>query len=141
MELNKLTDDLTVAGQIDLAVIPLLAERGIRAIICNRPDGEAPGQPSFREVEQTAAANGMKAVYLPVPSNAISNSDAYAFEEALNGLPKPVIAYCRSGTRCAVLWSLSQADKLPIQDILLKAIRAGYDLSSLVPRLEKLRRP
>ncbi len=140
MELHKITDNLTVAGQIEAAEIPLLAAQGFRSIVCNRPDGESPGQPAFQTVEQAAAAAGMKAVYQPVQSNAIGDADADAFGTALNELPGPVLAYCRSGTRCAVLWSLSQAGKLPVQDILLKAIRAGYDLSSLEPRLQK-RRP
>jgi sulfide:quinone oxidoreductase len=141
MELHKLTDELTVAGQIGPGSIPELARQGFRAVICNRPDGESPDQPGFRAIEEAAAAQGMKAVYLPVASNAISDADVEAFGKALDELPKPVMAYCRSGTRCTVLWSLSQAGKRPVQDILLRAIRAGYDLSALQPRLEKLQEP
>jgi sulfide:quinone oxidoreductase len=142
MGLHKLTDDLTVAGQIDPAEIPLLAAQGIRSIICNRPDGEVPGQPSFSAVEQAAAASGIEAVNLPVVSNAIGDADAASFGKALEDLPKPILAYCRSGTRSAVLWSLSEAaGKRPIQDILSKAAQAGYDLSALAPRLEKMQRP
>jgi sulfide:quinone oxidoreductase len=141
MELHKITEDLTVAPQIDPAEIPLLAAQGFRTIICNRPDGEGPGQPSFQAIEEAAAAAGIKAVYQPVQGNAIGDTDADAFGKALGELPKPVLAYCRSGTRCTVLWSLSEAKKRPVQDILLKAIRAGYDLSALEPRLQKLQRP
>src|SRR5262245_56915997 len=124
MDLHKLTDDVTVTGQIDPAEIPLLAAQGMRAIICNRPDGEVPGQPPFSTVEQAAAASGIKAAYLPVVSNAISEADAEAFGEAHEELPKPILAYCRSGTRSAVLWSLSEVGKRPIEDILSKASQA-----------------
>ncbi len=141
MELRELTAGLIVGSQIDPAEIPLLAAKGVRAIVCNRPDGEAPGQPAFRSVEQAAQAQGMKAVYLPVVSSAISDADVAAFEKVLGELPKPVFAYCRSGTRCTVLWSLSEAGKRPVQDIVVTAMRAGYDMSPLVPRLEKMRRP
>jgi len=142
MDLHKLTEDLTVAAQVDPAEIPLLAAQGIRSIICNRPDGEVPGQAPFSTVEQAAAASGIKAVYLPVVSNAIGDADVTAFGKALEELPKPILAYCRSGTRSAVLWSLSEAaGKRPIQDILSKAAQAGYDLSALSPRLEKMQRP
>jgi sulfide:quinone oxidoreductase len=142
MDLHKITDDLTVTGQIDPAEIPLLAAQGIRSIICNRPDGEVPGQPSFTVVEQAAAASGIKALYLPVVSNAIDEEDIASFGKALEELPKPVLAYCRSGTRSAVLWSLSEAaGKRPVQDILSKAAQAGYDLSGLAPRLETMQRP
>jgi len=142
MDLHQITEDLTVTGQIDPAEIPLLAAQGIRSIICNRPDGEVPEQAPFRMVEQAAAASGIEALYLPVVSNAITEADAEAFGEALEELPKPILAYCRSGTRSAVLWALSQAaGKRPIQDILSEAAQAGYDLSALSPRLEKMRRP
>ncbi len=137
MELKKLTDDLAVAGQIDPADMQQLAAEGIRAIICNRPDGEAPDQPSYREIEKAAAAQGIKTVYQPVISGAIGDGDVLAFEQALGELPKPVLAYCRSGTRCTALWSLGEAGKRPVDDILTRALKAGYDMSGLLPRLQK----
>jgi sulfide:quinone oxidoreductase len=138
MELHKINDDLTVTGQIDAGAVPLLAERGFRSIICNRPDGEAPDQPDSGAIEQAAAAQGLRFVNLPVSPNSIGDADASAFAKALDELHKPILAYCRAGTRSAVLWSLSQAGKRPVQDILLSAMRAGYDMSALVPRLQKL---
>jgi sulfide:quinone oxidoreductase len=142
MDLHKLNDDLTVAGQIDPAEIPLLAAQGIRSIICNRPDGEVPGQPPFSAVRQAAAEAGIRTLHLPVVSNAIGEEDVTSFGKALDELPKPILAYCRSGTRSAVLWSLSEAaGGRSIQDILSKAAQAGYDLSALSPRLEKMQRP
>ncbi len=140
MELRQLTDGVTVAGQIDPTEIPLLAQKGFRTIICNRPDGEAADQPSFAEVEKAAAAHGMTVFYIPVAGSAIGETDVEAFGQALASSPQPVLAYCRSGTRSAVLWSLSQAGKLPIEDILLRAMRAGYDLSAMEPRLEAMQR-
>jgi sulfide:quinone oxidoreductase len=49
-------------------------------------------------------------------------------------LPKPVLAYCRSGTRCAALWCLSQAGKRPLPDILARAQAAGYDMTAVMHR-------
>ncbi len=140
MELHKLTDDLTVSGQLDPAEIPLLAAEGIRAIICNRPDGEAADQPSFAAIKQAAGAAGIEVVHIPV-AGAIADADAAAFGKALAELPKPILAYCRSGTRSTMLWSLSEAGKLPPEEILLKAARAGYDVSALAPRLQSRQRP
>jgi sulfide:quinone oxidoreductase len=142
MDLHKVTDDLTVGGQIDPAEIPHLAAQGIRSLICNRPDGEVPGQPSFSAVEEAAAAAGIKTCYLPVVSSAIGDADVAAFGKALEELPKPIFAYCRSGTRSTVLWALSEAAaKRRIENILSTAREAGYDLSALGPRLEKMQRP
>jgi len=137
MEMRPLAEGLMVSGQIEESDIPLLAAKGVRAIICNRPDGEVEGQPPFSEVDAAAAAKGIKAVYMPVRSNAISDADVQAFAQALDELPKPMLAYCRSGTRCTALWALGQAGKRPAGDIIVQAQKAGYDLSGLAPRLEK----
>jgi sulfide:quinone oxidoreductase len=137
MALNKLTDELAVAGQIYSTDIPVLAAEGIRAIICNRPDGEAPDQPSFREIEQAAVLQGIEILYQPIQPGGIGDAEVLAFEKAVSDLPKPVLAYCRTGTRCTALWSLSEAGKRPIEEILERAMTAGYDMSSLASRLQK----
>ncbi|HZV20633.1 MAG TPA: TIGR01244 family sulfur transferase [Hyphomicrobiales bacterium] len=136
MELHKLTDELAVTGQIEPGDISELAAQGIRAIICNRPDGEASGQPGFHELEQAAREHGVQIVYQPVVSGQIGEDDVKEFDQALQSLPKPIVAFCRSGTRSTALWSLSQAGKQPIEDILTAAREAGYDMRPLIPRLQ-----
>jgi sulfide:quinone oxidoreductase len=142
MELYELTDELLVGGQIGPDTIPFIASHGIRAIICNRFDGEESGQPSFQSVEQAAAAHGIKAVSQPVlmPPNEITDEEAAAFGRLLEELPKPVLAYCRSGSRCAILWALSEARSRPFKEVVLAAMGAGYDLTRYVPRFQSLYR-
>ncbi len=50
----------------------------------------------------------------------------------LAAAPKPVLAYCRSGTRCTVIWSLMMVSELEANDILAAAAAAGYDMSPLI---------
>ena len=50
----------------------------------------------------------------------------------------PVLAYCRSGTRCTVIWALGQAGRMPTEEILQTAARAGYQLDGMRPALEYL---
>lgn len=140
MEFRKLTDDLSVSGQIAASDIPTIAKQGFRTIICNRPDGESPDQPAYREIENAAAAHGLKMLYLPVQTGGVTDADALAFAAAACEAPKPALAYCRSGTRCAMLWSLGEAPRRPAADILARARAAGYDLAGLLPRIEKLRK-
>lgn len=135
MLVKKLTDDVSVAAQIDAGDIPAFAAQGFRTIVCNRPDGESPEQPSFGEIEKAATAHRVAIRYQPVQAGTISDADVLAFREAIDGLPKPLLAYCRSGTRCAMLWSLSQVGRRPAQDILGCALAAGYDMSGLLHRL------
>jgi len=137
MELRRLTNELAVAGQVNPSDIPGLAQQGIRAIICNRPDGEASDQPAYAAMEKVAAANGIKIVYQPVVMTAISDADAEAFGKLLDEVPKPALAYCRSGMRSTALWALSQAGKLPVEDIVETAAKAGYDIKPFLSRLAR----
>ncbi len=143
MELYELTNDLMLAGQIGPDTLPLLREQGIRGIVCNRFDGEEQGQPDFPSVERAAAAHGINAVYLPVlqPPLPISDEEAFAFGDVLEKLPKPALAYCRTGSRSVILWGLSEARKRPFKEIVLAAMGAGYDLTKYVPRFQSLYRP
>ena len=106
---KKLTDELSVSPQIMAADVAGLAALGFKSIISNRPDGEGADQPSFLEIEREARARGLDVRYLPVESGKVIDADAVAFGAALAEMPKPVLAYCRTGTRSTTLWALSEA--------------------------------
>ena len=107
MDVKRIDDRLGVSPQITAADVAALAADGFRAIVCNRPDGEGADQPSFEEIATAAKAAGLEARYIPVTSGMVRDEDAAAFGDALATLPGPVLAYCRTGTRSATLWSLS----------------------------------
>jgi len=111
MDPKSLTTGLSVSAQITPADIKAIKDAGFRAILCNRPDGEGADQPTFDEVAKAAKKAGLEAAYLPIVSGKVTDEDALAFEKTLTELPGPVLAYCRTGTRSATLWSLSQAEQ------------------------------
>ncbi|NIY95379.1 FAD-dependent oxidoreductase, partial [Salipiger sp. HF18] len=78
---------------------------------------------------------GLVARYLPVVSGKVQDGDAEAFGTAMRELPGPVFAYCRTGTRSATLWSLSQAKVLTPPQILAATKAAGYDMAGVVRRI------
>lgn len=129
--IKRLTDEISVAPQIKPSEVAELAALGFRSIICNRPDGEAADQPLFAEIERAAASAGLTARYIPVATGQVTSEDAVAFGAAFLVLPKPVLAYCRSGTRSTTLWALSQAGKRPAGDIAADARAAGFDVSGV----------
>jgi len=135
MDIKKLSDGIAVAGQIAAADITEIAAAGYKTIVCNRPDGEGNDQPLFQEIEAAAQAAGLEAHYLPVESGKVSDEDAERFGALLDGVRKPVFAFCRTGTRSVTLWSLSRAGRLPLPDILTAAKGAGYDMSGVVRRI------
>ncbi len=99
MELDHLPDSLLVSGQIGARDIARLAARGVRSIVCNRPDGEDPGQPGFAEIAAAARAAGIEARSIPVSPPGPRAGDIRLMREALDTLPRPLLAYCRSGAR------------------------------------------
>ena len=74
-------------------------------------------------------------MYLPVESGNIFDNDVDRFDAMIRQADKPVLAFCRSGTRCTVLWALSSARTEPAHDIVNKARKAGYDVGGLAPRM------
>lgn len=108
-EATPLTPALSVRGQVHVHDLAALAAAGFKAILCNRPDGEAADQPAFAEIRTAAEALGIVAAHQPVVASAITDADAQAFADWIERLPKPVLAYCRSGMRSSTLWKMSVA--------------------------------
>lgn len=135
MDVRKLTDDVSVAPQITAADIAPIKAAGFRSIVCHRPDGEAPDQPLYREIEEAARAAGLEIRHQPVVSGQMSDADANEFADLMKVLPKPLLAYCRTGTRCTALWSLASAPSRALPEILATAKAAGYDMSGIVRRI------
>ncbi|AVW91229.1 TIGR01244 family sulfur transferase [Celeribacter baekdonensis] len=135
MDIKKITDGLSVSGQIQIDDMAKLARRGFRAVVCNRPDGEAPDQPTHEEMQRAAEAAGLAFRYLPVTPGIVTEETAEAFRSALTELPGPVFGYCRTGTRTTTLWSLAMAQEKSVVDILAATKAAGYDMSGVARRI------
>ncbi len=135
--IKRLSPFISVSGQLEPGDMSILAERGFRCVINNRPDGEGEGQPDSAALEAAANAAGLDYHYLPVISGQIHDCDVAAFRALLDQVKGPVLAFCRTGTRCTNLWALSEADHLAPDSLLASAAEAGYDLSTLRPRLEQ----
>lgn len=135
MHLKPLSASLSVSPQIAPSDAAAIASAGFKSIICNRPDGEGADQPLYAEVEKAASAAGLNARYVPVVTGKVSEADAAAFKTAIEELPKPVLAYCRSGTRSATLWALAESGRLRPSEIVDKARAAGFDVSGVMHRV------
>ena len=136
MVIKKLTPGLSVAPQISVGDIGLAAAQGFRAIINNRPEGESGDQPAEAELRAAAEAHGLAYRHQPVVSGKVTDEDGAAFGALLEDLEGPVLAFCRTGTRCATLWGLSQAGRLSADAIIETAKGAGYDLSGIRARID-----
>lgn len=135
MDIRKIDDTISVAPQISVDDVAEAARLGFKTLVANRPDHEEPGQPSMADIEAAAKEQGLEWVYMPVESGNITDDDVDRFAPMIRDAAKPVLAFCRSGTRCTVLWALSAARSNPAQEIFTKARNAGYDISGLAPRM------
>jgi uncharacterized protein (TIGR01244 family) len=140
MQPTPITETLSVAGQITREDIAAFAKDGYGTIINNRPDGEEPGQMSHEEAAAEAAKHGLEYRYFPVLTNTITRRDVVAQEHAALLGPQKVLAHCRSGTRCYLLWAAGQAlyhGQTPLKLVAEGALK-GYDLRVLPSLVEKL---
>lgn len=135
MEIRPLVTGLSVSPQILPADLPAIAAAGFRAIVCNRPDGESADQPLFAELARAAQEAGLDAHYLPAVSGQVTDEQGVAFGTLLTILPKPVLAYCRTGMRSTTLWALSASSQQTPSQIILAAQQAGFDLKDVVRRI------
>ena len=111
MDFRRLSDTYAVCGQITAADVPAIVKAGYRSVMCNRPDGEQPGQPAYAEIEAAALAQGLAFRHVPVVSGMVTADNVADFDKALAELPAPLFAYCRSGARCTSLWSMSRSGR------------------------------
>ena len=136
MTIEPLSTDLSVMEQIATADIADLAARGFKSIIGNRPEGEEPEQPTWSSLAAEAARHGMSARQIPVVPGQIGPRDVDQFAAALRDLPAPIAAFCRTGTRSAMLWALANPDALSVDKRIAIAATHGYDLAPLRARME-----
>ncbi len=131
-EFRKVTDRFSVSPQITPEEARAAAASGVALIISNRPDGEAPDQPSNAEIEAAARAAGAEFRAIPVVGRP-TPEQAAAQAEAVGSASGPVLAFCRSGTRSIATWALGEADKGGDRRELVRlAAAAGYDLAPLL---------
>ena len=133
-EFRRVTDQLSVSPQIAISDLAAAAAQGFKLVINNRPDGEEPGQPTSAEMEAAAKAAGLAYAHIPVrggPTPDQVEAERLLLEEA----PGPVLAFCRSGTRSIVTWSIGQAlaGARTREELIGLGEIAGYDLSGVLP--------
>jgi len=131
-KITPLTDTLAVASQISADDIEEIAAQGYRVLINNRPDDEEPGQLSSTEARAAAEAAGLAYHYLPFTAGTLTETDIAAFGKLLDQADGPVLAHCRSGTRCCLIWSATQLKDGGSADALIADGAAkGFEISAL----------
>ena len=130
---------MLASPQIATNDIAEAAAAGVTLVINNRPDGEAPEEPQGPEIEAAAKAAGIDYLAIPISHTGFSELQVAAMQEALASAQGNVLAYCRSGTRSTLLWSLAQSRDGANPDETAEAARqAGYDVSPIRAAMDVL---
>ena len=123
---RKLDETIYASPQITVEHVAEARALGVGMIINNRPEGESGDQTPGDAIAAAAHAAGMGYAAIPVTHAGFSGPQVTAMRAALDEAGgRPVLAYCRSGTRSTLLWALAEA-------------QAGYDLSPIRSLLDTL---
>ncbi len=109
IEISSINEDFCVAGQISILDLQSIVDRGFKSVINNRPDGEGgDSQPTSAEIELAAKALGLSYAYIPVVNGQLTQAQVLETAKLVELLPKPILAFCRSGARSTNIYLLSQ---------------------------------
>lgn len=138
MQIRQVTPRYSVSPQIAPEDMEAIRAHGFTTVICNRPDEENPPDWQAAAMAEAAKAAGLDFVVIPLTHQTMTPDNIARQDAAVTGSDGPTLAYCASGTRSTVIWSLARAaEGMSADEILRTAAEAGYDLSGLRPRLEQ----
>lgn len=128
-DLIPIDEKTFVSAQIQPEDLEEIAAEGVKLIVINRPDGEAPCQPTAKVLEAEAARHGIAILNLPFTAPTLTPEHVAVFAEALTNVDGKILAFCRSGNRSSMLWAAANvALGAPVDAVLEQAAEAGYDL-------------
>lgn len=107
MDIRQINDEYSVTGQIQISDLDQIKALGFKSIVCNRPDDEEPGQPSFAEIAARAKEIGLDIAHVPVGRMGVDADAVSGMVDALDEFPRPMLGYCRSGARSTAIYEKS----------------------------------
>ncbi len=108
MRVLQLAPNVFVSGQLYEHDVRLAAKQGVRTIMNNRPDGEAPGQPLSADLAKVAEELGMTYVDHPIVPQSVTREDVEQFGKVCEQLDRPLLIFCRSGARSTRMWEMAE---------------------------------
>jgi uncharacterized protein (TIGR01244 family) len=133
MEIKELEPGFSVCHAVYPSDIPEIRKRGFRSIICNRMPGEADDHMDDSALREAATAAGIEWGEIPVTPGEYPPEAIETFGRAIETLPAPILAFCRTGRRAVSLWIHNQMQQAAcdIGPLLQAAHAAGHDLHDM----------
>ena len=135
MDIKPLSDSYAVSPQITPADLPAIKAAGFTMVINNRPDEEIPPELQADAMRVAVEAAGLDYIVNPVRHSGMTEDNLSLQQGGMDSGAK-VLAYCASGNRCAIVWSLLKAGELGADGVLSATRAVGYDHSQFRPHFE-----
>lgn len=129
MEAMKVSDELTVTGQVTPDDLRSAAREGFKSVLNLRASDEEGYMPDEKE---KAEAAGLHYVNIPVKKEAIHDELTTKVLAEIDSLPKPALIHCASGMRAGAMAMMNIATRngMNAKDAMEKAQEKGFDCNS-----------
>jgi uncharacterized protein (TIGR01244 family) len=135
--ITPLTPDAAVSAALTEADFAEAAARGFETVLNVRPDGEAADQLTTALAKRAATAAGLEYVHIPTHKYELFADDIVSgVAHVLASAQGPVLVYCASGQRAAIVWAAAAARTVAVNDVLATLTAAGFDFDFLRDDLE-----
>ncbi|BAZ88092.1 beta-lactamase hydrolase domain-containing protein [Dolichospermum compactum] len=126
-DFKKVSDDLSIAGQISSEELKQLAIGGFKSVL-NLRDPDENG--FFHDEKQEAQIVGLEYTNIPLNSQAPNPKLTAQAIQAVENLPKPILIHCAGGARAGGIALITEAIKagLTYEQIAQKANELGINL-------------
>lgn len=132
-----ITADFAVARALRAEDFEALAAQGFRMVINFMPDGETKSQVSSEDARRLCESAGMAYAHIPAQKYGVFTDEVVvAAHRALASQQTPVLAYCASGQRAAIVWAAVNSQAIPVDTVLNALKNAGFDFGYIRDDLE-----
>jgi len=125
----KINDHVTVGPQPSEDDLKQLSQQGFKTVVNFRTDGEEEQPLSPADEEEKVKAAGMEYLHIPVSMKSMGPELVDQFRAKYPGLPKPVLAHCKSGKRAGatVIMHVACETGMTGEQTLQKAEDMGFE--------------
>lgn len=129
MEVKKINEQLTVAGQVTPEQLQQAAAEGYKSVLNLRSPDE---QGFLQDEQQQAEAAGLQYVNIPVKPNEMTDELTTQVLEQIDNLPKPALIHCASSMRAGAMAFMNIATRqgMTPEQVFEKAGEVGFDCNA-----------
>ena len=135
----KLTESYYISPQVFVEDVQAIKEMGFDSIINNRPERESDDQPEGKDLKAAIEMAGLSYYQNPIVLSELTHREVDLQAKCLEKSQK-TLAFCRTGTRSSVLWTLNENFKGKNFDDLVKYVESmGIGLERCMGVMQKNR--